>query len=95
MLSAILVVGAAGMYGMPACGDTQISAGSLVNCTAGDVQFTNWSFSAPRYLGVATIQIQVPAAGQYATDPEIVTLRFYVRQHRLLFRLHGHLGFDV
>jgi hypothetical protein len=72
----VLAASAAAVYGYPSCGATQINVGSLIDCSSGDVNFTNWSFSAPGYAGTATIQIQVPPAGQYGTLPEIVTLRF-------------------
>jgi PEP-CTERM motif len=72
----LLIIATATMYGFPSCGTAQINVASLVDCTSGDVNFTGWSFAALLYTGTATIQIQVPAAGQYGIDPEIVTLRF-------------------
>ncbi len=83
---------AATAYGYPSCGTSQINVGSLANCTSDAVNFTNWSFSAAGYTGTATIQIEVPAAGQYGTDPEIVTLRFSKPQ---LGPINFSLGYDV
>jgi hypothetical protein len=62
-------------FGTP-CVTGQISVGSLANCSAGDVNFTNWSFSAPGYTGNATVQIEVPAPGDYGVDQEKITLKF-------------------
>jgi hypothetical protein len=67
---------AASAFGLPTCGTGQVNVASLANCSLGDVNFTNWSFSAPGYTGNATVQILVPMPGNYGVDPEVITLRF-------------------
>ena len=70
-LCLLALVLAASAFGYPSCGTGQISAGSLADCSVGEVDFTNWSFSAPGYTGEATVEISIPLPG---TDN--VTLMF-------------------
>jgi hypothetical protein len=70
--TALLVAASAFCY--PTCGKGQIKVGSLTDCAIGNVNLTNWSFSAPGYTGNATVKIG--GATDYNTDPETITLKF-------------------
>jgi len=70
----LALVFAASVFAVPTCGTGQVNVVSLADCSLGDVNFTNWSFSTGGYTGKATVQILVPT--NYDVDPEVVTLRF-------------------